>query len=240
MLNRVRKALRGEAGSYMINTIIGSIVMTVVVGAIAAGILGLLLFQQAVTDRTDITKQVSLTDSTFRSDVLWASTINVTDNHTVEMTVPGQSSKCKVSTWTVNTSGAKTTVDVSVISYPGYDSSVNPVTCTGAPSAPSTQNFVSDAASSASFTFANAGGRDLQFTAGTAAVVDAPAPAGVTAKTWASVKPAAVALNVTVANSTDHRSSYRFAQTADNLSVVQDAADAPSHLVPEGDLTALP
>jgi hypothetical protein len=47
-------------------------------------------------------------------------------------------------------------------------------------------------------------------------------------------------LNTAVAISTGREAVYRFAQTADNLRVVQEAACAPSHFVPEGNLTALP
>ncbi|MCB5292614.1 hypothetical protein [Arthrobacter sp. SO3] len=49
-----------------------------------------------------------------------------------------------------------------------------------------------------------------------------------------------MALTSSVASTTDRKTSYRFAPTADNLSVVQEAADAPSHFVPEGNLTAVP
>lgn len=53
-------------------------------------------------------------------------------------------------------------------------------------------------------------------------------------------KLSAVALNTTVASSTDRKAGYRFAQTADNLSVVQESVDAPTHFIPEGNLTPLP
>jgi hypothetical protein len=127
------------------------------------------------------------------------------------------------------------------VNYPSTDSTVNPVRCSGEPSAPSTQTLITDADPASAFTYANAGGRDLTFTSGTATVTGAAAaPAEVPAKSWASTKLAAVALNTAVASSTDKKAAYRFAQTADNLSVVQEAADAPTHFVPEGDLTALP
>jgi hypothetical protein len=242
MLRRVRDHLRDESGNFMISTIIGSMVMMVVIGAIAAGVLGIALFQKAITEKSDVTKEAALADSTLRSDILWASSIAATDGKTVELTVPGQNGACRDATWTIAAGdGGKTTVDVTVVNYPAVDSTVNPVRCSGEPSAPSTQTLITDADPTSAFTYSNAGGRDLTFAAGTATVTGAAAvPAGVSAKAWASPKLAAVALNTAVASSTDRKAAYRFAQTADNLSAVQEAADAPSHFVPEGDLTALP
>jgi hypothetical protein len=242
MLRRVRDHLRDESGNFMISTIIGSMVMMVVIGAIAAGVLGIALFQKAITEKSDVTKEAALADSTLRSDILWASSITATDSKKVELTVPGQNGACRDATWTIAAGDdGKTTVDVTVVNYPTVDSTVNPVRCSGAPSAPSTQTLIADADPTSAFTYSNAGGRDLTFAAGAATVAGtAAAPAGVSAKAWASPKLAAVALNTAVASSTDRKAAYRFAQTADNLSVVQEAADAPSHFVPEGDLTALP
>jgi type II secretory pathway pseudopilin PulG len=242
MLRRIQELLRNESGNFMISTIIGSMVMMVVIGAIAAGVLGIALFQKAITDKSEVTKQAAMADATLRSDILWASSITATDDKKVQLTVPAQNGACRDATWSVDTGAdGKTVIDVTVINYPATDSTVNPVRCSGEPSAPSTQAIVTDADPASTFTYANAGGRALAFTAGTPAVSGpADAPAGVAAKAWASTKLSAVALNTAVASTTDRKTAYRFAQTADNLSVVQEAADAPSHFVPEGDLTALP
>jgi type II secretory pathway pseudopilin PulG len=242
MLRRVKERLNNEAGNFMVSTLIGSMVMMVVIGAIAAGVLGIALFQKAITEKSDVTKEAAMADSTLRSDVLWASSITATDSKKVELTVPGTNGACRNATWTIGDGeDGKTTVDVTVVSHPSTDSTVNPVRCSGEPSAPSTQTIISDADPASTFTYANAGGRELTFTAGTAAVDGSTdVPAAVPAKTWASTKLAAVALNTAVASSTDRKGGYRFAQTADNLSVVQEPADAPSHFVPEGNLTALP
>ncbi|ACL42092.1 hypothetical protein Achl_4141 (plasmid) [Pseudarthrobacter chlorophenolicus A6] len=242
MTRRVRQILQSEAGNYMITTLIGALVMLVVIGAIASGILGIALFQKIITDRSDVTKEAALTDSTLRSDILWASSITATDGHRLELTVPGQNGRCRVATWAIAPAGGgKATVDVTVVDYPSADSTVNPVRCAGEPSAPSTQTIITDADPASSFTYANAGGRQLVYTGGTASLAGPEAaPGGVPAKVWSSPKLAAVALTTTVANSTDRKREYRIAQTADNLSVIQEAADAPTHFVPEGDLTALP
>lgn len=242
MLRRARQRLQSEAGNFMVSTMIGSIVMMVVIGAIAAGVLGIALFQKVATDKSDVTKEASIADAALRSDILWASSITATDSKKFELTVPGLEGHCEVSTWTVTPGNqGKTAVAVSVISYPSVDASVNPVRCSGEPSAPSTQTLITDADPSSTFTYANAGGRELTFTTGAVAAAGPVAvPAGVPAKAWASTKLSAVALNTAVASSTDKKASYRFSQTADNLSVVQEAADAPSHFVPEGNLTALP
>lgn len=243
MLRRAKAHLRNEAGNFMASAIIGSMVMMVVIGAIGAGVLGIALFQKVITDRSDVTKEAATADSIFRSDVLWASAIAATDARKVELTVPGQNGKCRVATWTIAPAAAegKTTLDVSVLNYPGVDATVNPVRCSGEPGAPSVQTIIADADPASAFTYSNAGGRDLIFTAGAAALGGTPeAPAGVKAGAWASPKLSSVALDTAVASTTDRKTDYRFAQTADNLSVVQEAADAPSHFVPEGNLTALP
>ena len=242
MLRHARQRLSNEAGNFMITNLIGSVVMLVVIGAIAAGVLGIALYQKAITEKSDVTKEAAIADATLRSDILWASSITATDNKKVELTVPGQNGACRVATWTIGPGAeGRTAVDVTVVSYPAVDATVNPVRCSGEPTAPSSQTLISDADPASTFTYANAGGRELTFTAGIPAVAGpATAPAGIPAKAWASPKLTAVALNTAVASSTDRKTDYRFAQTADNLSVVQEAADAPSHFVPEGNLTALP
>lgn len=242
MLRRARQHLNNEAGNFMISTMIGSVVMLVVIGAIASGILGIALYQKAITEKSDVTMEAARADATLRSDILWAASIAATDSKKVELTVPGQNGRCRVATWTIGPGAeGRTAVDVSVVNYPAVDATVNPVRCSGEPTEPSSQTIISDAGPASTFTYANAGGRELTFTAG-APVLAGPAtvPAGISAKAWASTKLAAVALNTAVASSTDRSAGYRFAQTADNLSVVQEAADAPSHFVSEGNLTALP
>lgn len=242
MLLRAKQSLRNEAGHLMVTTLVGSLVTLFVVGAIAAGILGLALFQKVIIDKADVTKEAAIADSTLRSDILWASSITPVNQYKVELTVPGQNGRCRIATWSIAPGTESTTiVDVIVVSYPATDATVNPVRCSGAPSEPSTQTIITDADPASTFTYTNAGGRPLTFTGGTAALAGpATPPAGVTEKAWASTRLAAVALDTAVASSTDRKAAYRFAQTADNLSVVQDATDAPSHFVPEGNLTALP
>lgn len=101
-----------------------------------------------------------------------------------------------------------------MVTYPLTDSTVNPVRCSGEGSAPSTQALITDADPTSTFTYANAGGRDLSFAAGTGTLGGpAAVPAGVPAKAWASMKLSAVALHTAVASSTDRRAVYRFAQS---------------------------
>lgn len=242
MLHRVKHVLRDERGNLMISALIGSVITLVVIGAIGAGILGIALFQKAITERSEVTQEAAVADSTLRSDILWASVITATNSSKVELTVPGRNGACRVATWTIGPGAeGRTAVNVSVLSYPSVDAGVNPVRCSGEPAGPSVQTLIADADPASAFTFANPGGRELLFTDGTAALAGpAEAPAGVPAKAWASSKLSAVALSTAVASSTDRKATHRFAQIAENLSVVQEAADAPSHFVPEGNLTALP
>lgn len=240
MLQRLKTSLRSESGNFMVTSMVGALVMLIVVGAVAAGVLGIGLFQKAITDRSDLTKEAAMADSLLRSDILWASTITATDKHRVELTVPGQNGRCRVATWTVvSAPGGATDVNVSVVNYPSFDAASNPVRCSGTGSEPTTQTIISDAAPDSAFSYANPGGRPLTYTAGTASLAgDATAPADVDAKAWASPRLAAVALDTAVASTTERRAAYRFAQTADNLSVIKEAPDAPTHFVPEGNLTA--
>lgn len=242
MLLQAKQRLRSEAGNFMVTTMVGSLISLVVVGAIAAGILGIALFQKVIIEKADVTKEAAMTDATLRSDILWASSITPVNQYKVELTVPGQNGRCRVATWSLapGTEG-RSIVDVIVVSYPTTDSTVNPVRCTGEPGEPSTQTMITDADPASTFTYANAGGRELTFTGGTVSLAGAEtAPPGVSAKAWGSTRLSSVALNTAVASSTDRKADYRFAQTADNLSVVQEAADAPTHFVPEGNLTPLP
>ena len=214
--------------------------MLIVAGAIATGIVGLLAFQGAVNDRTAVTKEVSLADSVFRSDVQWASAIAVTDARTVELTVPGRNGLCKLATWTIAENAGKTTVSSTVVSYPGYDATVNPVRCAGIGSAPATQTLIADAGPAAAFTYTNSAGRGISYTAGAAVLDPAPPPSGANPKLWEVADTGSVTLSTDVASSTPRKATYRITQAADNLSVVDQPADAPSHFVPEGNLTALP
>lgn len=242
MLQLARKHLGSQAGNVMINSLVGSIVMLIVIGATGAGILGMVMFHKAISDGSAATQEVALTDSTFRSDVLWASVIAATDSSKVELTVPGQNGRCRVATWSIIALGDGTkNIDVSVLNYPSFDAAVNPVRCSGAPAPANVQTITTDADPASAFTFANIGGRELTYSAG-AATLSGPAapPAGVKAQAWASPALAAVALNGASESSAGKRTEYRLSQTADNLSVIQEAADAPTHFVPEGNLTAVP
>jgi len=71
MLARTFKTLRNEAGNLLITTLVGAIVQLIVVGAIASGIVGIMLFHKAASDRSEETGQVALTDSAFRNAVRW-------------------------------------------------------------------------------------------------------------------------------------------------------------------------
>lgn len=240
-LGQAVRALRSESGNMMITTLMGSVVLLIVIGAIASGIGAFALLQQAVTTRSGTTNESVLTDAAFRNDVQWASSITPTDSHTVQMTVPGDDGKCRVSTWTIAPAGTQTAVQQKTVEYASADTTVNPVACAGTPTGQSVQTLVSDADPSSTFTYANAGGRELAYSAGAASLAGTdPAPAGIASSVWASQRVAAVALNTAIAASTDHRAAYRFSQAAANLSAPKTAADAASHFVPEGDLTALP
>lgn len=242
MLQRIKDRLGNQAGNLMINSLVGSIVTLIIIGATGAGVLSMVLIHKAINEGSQVTHEMALTDSTFRSDVLWASTITATDSTRVELTVPGQNGRCRLSAWAVDTlaDGTKD-ITVSVINYPSYDATVNPVRCSGTPDPASTQTIVKGADAATAFTYANQGGRELAYSAGTAALAGpATAPAGVKAAAWNSTKLAAVALDTASENSKGKRTQYRISQTADNLSVIQEAADAATHFVPEGNLTALP
>lgn len=241
-MTRFRRLISDESGNFMISSLVGSIVMTVVVGAIAAGILGIALYQKAITERSAVTNEAAIADSTLRTDILWASSVKAIDHNEVELTVPGQDGRCRTATWTISPGvEAKTAVNVTVTNYPTTDADANPVRCSGEAGSPSTQTIIADADPESSFSYSNAGGREMTFSSGVP-ILEGPdnAPSGIQPKTWGSTKLAAIALNTAVASSSEQKTVYRFAQSADNLSVTQEVADAPSHFVPEGDLTALP
>lgn len=240
MDRKTKALLKSEAGNTLIANMVGSLTMIVVAGAIAVGIVGLLNFQLAIKDRTAVTKEISLADSVFRSDVLAASAISAVDQHRVELTSPGRNGLCKVSTWAVEPVGGKTAVTATVVSYPGMDTSVNPVRCSGTGSAPTIQILVADAGAAAGLTYANAAGRSMTFAAGASTLDSAAAPSGTDTRLWNSTEAGAVTLETQVASSTPRAAGYRISQTADNLSVAKQGTDTASYFVPEGNLTAVP
>jgi hypothetical protein len=240
-VNRLRTLLRNERGNVMVSNLVGAFVMTVVAGAIATSIAGLLLFQTSIGQKTGTTKSLSMVDAVFRSDVLWASEISTTTAKSVQMTVPGRDGKCKVSSWAIDTVDGKTELNITVVSYPAFDATVNPIRCSGTGSAPSTQTLATDLSGDTAFNYTNTGGRPVSYTAGAPELQGpADAPTGTSAKSWASTSLGAIALDVTFAASTAQRATYRIAQAGGNLSVLPAAPDAATHFIPEGDLTAIP
>lgn len=234
--------LRNERGNLLLSGVIGALVTLLMVGVIAGSIIGFSAFQRSITAIADRTSALALLDSTFRTDVQWASRVRPTDNRAVEFTVPAAGGKCRVSVWTAVTTGPTTVVQTTVTSYPGINKTSSPVTCSGTAGTPLTQVLAADAAAGTSFGYTNASGRALKATAGVISFVDpaAPLPAGVTAKDWASLDLAAVALTTTLDASTSRATAYRFAQVADSVTLAPAGPDAPGYPVREGDLTALP
>ncbi|MCC3292552.1 hypothetical protein [Arthrobacter sp. zg-Y1110] len=231
------EALKGERGNFMMQALAGSIVSLLSIGAIAGGIAGISQFQVKQQLRAEVTNQASLTDSTFRGDVLWAAGIKAADEHHVEFTVPGPSGGCEISSWAIEPEGDRTRVRVTTVSYPETDTSTGQAKCAGEPSHASAADLIDDAAPESSFTYSNAAGRALSFNDGTPeADADTEKPANVDAGAWKSVSPAAVALDTAVKSSSKMKTPFRFAQTADNLHSSEATPDAPVHFVPDGDL----
>lgn len=232
------EALKGEAGNTMIQTLVGSIVSLVSIGAIAAGIAGITQFQVKQQLRADITNQATLTDSTFRTDVLWAAAVTPVDEHRVEFTVPGPASGCKLSVWNIEPAGERTQVRVTTTSYPQLDTATGAPECAGEPSEPASVVLIDDADPGSAFEYSNASGRPLTFSDGSLEPRNegGEAPSGTAREAWESKDPATAALQTSVKASAKMVAPFRSAQRAENLMTPAPKADAPVHFVPDGDL----
>jgi alpha-tubulin suppressor-like RCC1 family protein len=242
MIRRVAAALRGQRGDYLAQTMIGSVVSMLVLGVVAAGIMGASTFQAQMAVRSNVTNEAATTDSAMRTDLTWASSLAVTDARKFKLTVPGTDKKCRISEWSVADVEGGTRILNTVYSYPSYDPKSNPVSCTGTASQPNEQVMISNAAPGSAFGYRNAGGRELTFTNGTVDAVDpgdVPAGSGATEGNWDSTEASTVTLDTTIGYATKVATPYRFAQAATSLNRSSGSAVAAErHFIQKGNMAA--
>lgn len=237
MRTTFKAALSNESGNVLIQAMAGAIISLVSIGAVAAGITGIAQFQVKQQLRADVAHQASVTDAAFRGDVMWAAAVKPVDDHRVEFIGPGPNGGCEASTWIIEEGTENKQVRVATTSYPVLGTDAGRPACTGEASAPHSVVLIDDASSESTFSYSNAAGRALSYAEGALQPLgDGEKPAGVSAAAWKDPKPAAAALQTSVKASTEIRTKYRFAQTADHLQTPAPAADAPVHHVANGDL----
>lgn len=238
MIRRVSAALRGQRGDYLAQSMIGAVVSILVLGVVAAGIMGASSFQAQLAVRSSVTNEAATTDSALRTDLTWASKIDVTDNHKFTVTVPGTDHKCRISDWAVVDRDGSTKLVNTVYNYPSFNATTNPVSCSGTASAPNEQTMISSASPASAFTYRNAGGRELTYSAGAVTVVDPGAPpAGITKGNWDSNEATTVALDTTVGYTTKISTPYRFAQAGTGLNRTAGSTTAAErHFIQKGSM----
>lgn len=241
MIRRVSAALRGQRGDYLAQALIGSLVSMLVLGVVAVGIMGASTFQAQMAVRSSVTNEASTTDSALRTDLTWASSLEVTDARKFKLTVPGTDKKCRISEWSINDAEGNTRILNTVYNFPSYNASTNPVSCSGTASQPNEQTMISNASPAASFGYRNAGGRELTFVGGKVSQSDpgpVPAGSGATKGNWDSSEADTVSLDTAIGYTTKVATPYKFVQAATSLNRASRAAAAERHFIQQGSLAA--
>ena len=130
MMQRIQKALKGQRGDYLASSMVGAFISLLVLGVVAAGIMGTSAFQAQLAVRSAVTNQASLTDSALRTDLIWASQIEAKDDTSFTATVPGADGGCRVSEWTIRDSseGNREVVNT-VYNYKSFNADTNHMSC---------------------------------------------------------------------------------------------------------------
>lgn len=228
--------LRSERGEYLVRNMVGALISMLVLGVVAAGIMGAGSFHAKVSVRSAVTSQASAVEAAFGNDLTWASSIDIQDSHQFTATVPGNNGECRVSEWKIVSGPDETTRLINTVhGYPSFTKETNPVTCEGAPG-PAVKNVMIDrAAKSTAFTYANAGGRALNFTDGDLLMTAAAEPKeGVHRAAWDSVAPQIISIDTSIAAGTDTATDFTFTRAALNLDVVEAPGSWDQHFVPGG------
>ena len=242
MIRYVSAALRGQRGDYLAQAMIGSLVSMLVLGVVAVGIMGASTFQAQMAVRSSVTNEASTTDSALRTDLTWASSLEVTDARKFKLTVPGTDKKCRVSEWSISDTDVNTRILNTVYNYPSYNPNTNPVSCSGAASQPNEQTMISNASPGSSFGYRNAGGRELTFAGGKVSQADpgpVPAGSGATKGNWDSNEADTVSLETAIGYTTKVATPYKFVQAATSLNRSSRSASAERHFIQQGSLAEL-
>lgn len=87
----IRKALDNQRGNYLVQTMTGSVINLLVLGAIAAGLVAVMFAQAGVAAKTSVSNQINQASSSLRSDVQWAGNIPAASatEKSVRIVVPG-------------------------------------------------------------------------------------------------------------------------------------------------------
>ncbi|HEX9226820.1 MAG TPA: hypothetical protein VF885_09190 [Arthrobacter sp.] len=242
MIRRVSAALTGQRGDYLAQALVGSLVSMLVLGVVAVGIMGASTFQAQMAVRSSVTNEASTTDSALRTDLTWASSMEVTDSRKFKLTVPGTDKKCRISEWSIDDSGENTRILNTVYNYPSYNANTNPVSCSGTASQPNEQTMISNASPGSAFGYRNAGGRELTFAGGKVSQADpgaVPAGSGTTKGNWDSNEADTVSLETAIGYTTKVATPYKFVQAATSLNRSSRSATAERHFIQQGSLAAL-
>lgn len=239
-MQNIRKTLRGQRGDYLATSMIGAFISLLVLGVVAAGIMGTSAFQAQLAVRSAVTNQASLTDSALRTDLIWASSIEAKDSTGFTATVPGADGGCRVSEWAIrdNADGNREIANT-VYNYESFNPDTNPVSCSGNSTGRIDSTLVVSAAPNSAFTYRNTGGYELTFKDGEqeARTHDmASKPAAISAVNWNSTKLEAVTLDTVVGYGTDTATPFRFTQRAANLDVVANTPDGRPNFQAKGSL----
>lgn len=243
MMQRIQKALKGQSGDYLASSMVGAFISLLVLGVVAAGIMGTSAFQAQLAVRSAVTNQASLTDSALRTDLIWASQIEAKDDTSFTATVPGADGGCRVSEWTIRDSaeGNREVVNT-VYNYKSFNADTNPVSCSGGSTGRIDSVLVANASPGSAFTYRNAGGYELTYKDGVheARTHDlASKPAAVSTVNWKSTKLDTVTLDTVVGYGSDTATPFRFTQAASNLDVVSNSPDGRPNFQEKGRLTAV-
>lgn len=239
----IRKILRGQRGDYLATSMIGAFISLLVLGVVAAGIMGTSAFQAQLAVRSAVTNQASLTDSSLRTDLIWASKIDAKDSTGFTATVPGTDGGCRVSEWAIKDS-AEGNVEIvnTVYNYESFNPDTNPVTCSGDSTGRIDSTLITNAAPNSAFTYRNTAGYELTYKDGQqeARTHDLSSkPASISTVNWKSTKLEAVTLDTVVGYGTDTATPFRFSQSASNLDVVSNTPDGRPNFQAKGSLAAV-
>lgn len=190
---RARAALGNERGD-LVASLVGSVLMMLVLGAVVVGMVTTGQFQGNISGKTEVTGQLASAESAFRSDVRWASAVtpgDVDPGSSVEFTVPGRGGTCRESEWAFTGGELVNTVT----NFSAYDASGGSVRCSGSRSSSTSQVMVGQAGDVSEFAYFNAGGRLFTDPAG-GVLAAGSAPAGVPVSAWESTSVNAVGFDL--------------------------------------------
>lgn len=196
-MRNIRGALSNEAGASLPEALVAIIVSLIGLTVMAYSLHTFTATEEAFAASGHSNTQLSITDSTFRSDAEWAVSVVGESTQTVGFISPTSTGGCKSDTWTMNPSNSTSrpspvTLTTTITSSMAVDRS----SCTGSTVSGNTQTMLDDAGPQAQFTFVTVGGRQASFVGGTETLDGAAAqPSTIDDNTWASTAVSKVVLN---------------------------------------------